>query len=638
MSKIAVLVEAIGGPKVVAEVDAGASISELASAAAAATERSLNKDDGTEHPWKLFTPTAAGGFAPAKRDLDLSPIVEKMRAVQAAGDDAGFAGPGEHEGSAYVFRVRLFVPKPLPPRPAEEKPPPIEDEEAIDLTNLDEGLDELETVRTNADKARRTARKIKSVGRKGDGPRKKRRRKRPQASRPGADAADQVKTDRLEPSAADEPAPSEPKPPAEAAPPPKTPPKPAKAPEPDPEPAKAPPRPSLGAASGNAHTAVVATPALAARTPVPGDAPITGRLPPREAPSVSEPAPAPEAPAVTRVIQRHDFSGKSAPGTDSGADDTPKKARSTGIPKKARSTGIPKKSRSTGIPKKARSTGIPKKSRSTGIPKKSRSTGIPKKSRSTGIPKKSRSTGLPKKAGASRAGATMSGGRGGKPEKSGGGFMGLLIALVILAGVTVALVMVLAGGDDEPTGEAAPAPEAAPTARLSDRLFIQPFAHAEWTNDDDLVRTAISGFNGLGVRTPADLDDSGTFEAVQASAEELATACAASTRFDACVAGSHAAFAAYLGSVRAGAEATESGLWFVRSADLGGKALSNLMSLPDEARGEALKRLAVHSVKLGGQSKRVLSAKAPKLAELATKTCAAGAVSSTPDCQDLTSP
>ncbi len=578
MSNVRLLVEAIGGPKLTIEVDRAASITDIAAAAAAATGRSLTDDEGQPHKWRLFTPTARGGFAPAAADLDLAPIVASMEGVRDRGEDGGFAGPGEHDGHPYLFRVRLFVPKPVAPAPPPEAPPPIDDEEAIDLTNLSEDHDELETVRSVPAQPRRRAR--------GDGS-KRRRRKRPGAdgpattSDPGAESPDEGSVSEDGPGPAslsvEEPGPAVLTPPPPP-PPPVTPPRrptpppasplPPAPPVPPPAPPAPPPAPPPRRAAAEAHKSVVATPALAARTPVPGDTAIT--------------VPSPPAPPVG--------------------------ARSTGIPKKARSTGIPKKARSTGIPGKALSTGIPGKARSTGIPRT---------------------------AGASRSGTGHGGGGQGAARKGGGGgLLGLVAALLVLAGVIVAFVLVFLKRE-EPVEEAT-APPAAAAPWLADQLQIDPYPSREGGDEDDPVRDAIKGFNAIGVRARADLAAADRRAAATASAETLQELCTSTGRFDGCDAASRAAFAAYLGCVVSGCSTEEAGGWFVRAADLEDRALDALKAIEErEARGEALKLIALQSVRLGGQSMRVLSAKSPRLAELATKSCGAGSMAARPDCRGV---
>ena len=180
MSNAPLLVEVIGGPKVVIDLDPTKTVEEIATAAAAAVDRCLVDADGSAKAWRLFAPKVKGGFAPANADSRLGAVAQAMTRLRDSGEPGGFAGPGTHDGKDYLFRVRLFVPSPPPPKPVDEEPPPIEDEEAIDLTNLDVDADELETVRhvelkPQRKRKRRRADATRGPG-TGEGPRKKKRR------------------------------------------------------------------------------------------------------------------------------------------------------------------------------------------------------------------------------------------------------------------------------------------------------------------------------------------------------------------------------------------------------------------------------------------------------------------------------
>ncbi len=82
----------------------------------------------------------------------------------------------------------------------------------------------------------------------------------------------------------------------------------------------------------------------------------------------------------------------------------------------------------------------------------------------------------------------------------------------------------------------------------------------------------------------------------------------------------------------------EAGPWFVQAMEQEQAALQALKRIGDKAtRGDALKLVALHSVRMGGQSMRILKAKAPKLAELAATSCGAGALAARPDCKGVLS-
>ena len=53
MSTAPLLVEVIGGPKVVIDLDPTKTVEEIATTAASAVDRSLTEDDGTAKAWRL---------------------------------------------------------------------------------------------------------------------------------------------------------------------------------------------------------------------------------------------------------------------------------------------------------------------------------------------------------------------------------------------------------------------------------------------------------------------------------------------------------------------------------------------------------------------------------------------------------
>ncbi|MEE2829801.1 MAG: hypothetical protein VX498_11490, partial [Myxococcota bacterium] len=192
MPDLKILVEVIGGPKTVVAVKPTSSVPELAAVAADATQQSLVNEDGSSRAWILYAPTAAGGFAPVSKDGQFEDIQNSANSALDSGKAAAFAGPGEHEGDDYRFRLRLFIPGARPPaRPISLEPKPIsDDEEVIDLTNIDTLGDELVSVRRVAPKRRRRRkdatgkeeprrRRKRKTGGDGQGTAGKRRRKRP---------------------------------------------------------------------------------------------------------------------------------------------------------------------------------------------------------------------------------------------------------------------------------------------------------------------------------------------------------------------------------------------------------------------------------------------------------------------------
>ncbi len=144
MPEVKVLVEVIGGAKLVAAIDSSSTAQAAAEVLSKLVERPLVDKDGKKKNWKLFAPGKRGNITPLKPHASLSVASDWATSVQGT-DKGGFAGPGEHEGEAYAFRVRLFIPKPPPPPKAKAKPKPIDDEDALDLTDMESDL--VESVR-----------------------------------------------------------------------------------------------------------------------------------------------------------------------------------------------------------------------------------------------------------------------------------------------------------------------------------------------------------------------------------------------------------------------------------------------------------------------------------------------------------
>ena len=59
-----------------------------------------------------------------------------MSKVKGADRDGGFGGPGQHEDSEYLFRIRLFIPSARPPVLREEAPAMDDADDVIDLTKM----------------------------------------------------------------------------------------------------------------------------------------------------------------------------------------------------------------------------------------------------------------------------------------------------------------------------------------------------------------------------------------------------------------------------------------------------------------------------------------------------------------------
>jgi len=191
----------IGGPRAVVEIDLSLAAVKVAATVAKTLGRTIHDDDGNEKPWKIYAPNRSGGFAPIPVSATLEAAARAIQKKIDSGADAGFAGPGEHEGSAYSFRIRLFVPSPPPPIHVIETPT-VSDDEVIDLTNLD-GDDDLESVRRNPERSVTRKRRVRGDGPRDDGKgektrkgkkgigKRKRKRRKPAADKEAVVADDQ---------------------------------------------------------------------------------------------------------------------------------------------------------------------------------------------------------------------------------------------------------------------------------------------------------------------------------------------------------------------------------------------------------------------------------------------------------------
>lgn len=678
------LVEVIGGSKVVLDLDPSQSVEAIADAAARAVDRSLTEEDGSAKAWRLFAPTGKGGFAPAKADANLSKVATRMRKVRSAGGEAGFAGPGQHEGKDYLFRLRLFVPSLPPPKPVEEAVD-LDDEEAIDLTNLDAEADGLQTVRRVEMKPRRKRRKSgpptetgrhKTVGtstgrrkrqtgelpeqatatgrnkkrRRSTGELPRQRRKRPTS--PGSDgrAAGEggPSTDDLSPppatdevSGATEPVPTPepeqtpppvepevPEPPtddaAEEAP--EVPAEETPQPEPESEPAKEPPTPPEPAPEEGQVAAVA---------PVDEDEDELDEGGDEHTHVMSKEAVAALAEATASAPAVQPTTPAKPPQTDSIGAGAPAEAVSkTRVVTRALDAASPERGagavtnptpmesmRSTG----RRSTGGRTGGRTGGM-KKTGSLG-----RSTGT---LRRTGPPD--GSKRTGSGHS--RKKKKKKKNSGLLGLIGALVLLAVAVVLFVLVTLPPAEEPLEETdndAPTAAEAPERRLSDEIELEPWPH----DGDPDVAAAVRRLGGLASGGPAGLSSADQLPAVEALAQDLADRCGEGVSYDACEASSVASFAAYQGC--RGSESCDDArtrALFIRSIQSGDHALARLKELPDDdAKADGLRRLTVQSVRLAGQSMEGLRGVSPQLATLAQKACEGG-LAATPDCADALKP
>ena len=754
MSTAPLLVEVIGGPKVVIDLDPTKTVEEIATTAASAVDRSLTADAGTATAWRVFAPTGRGGCAPPTPDSKLGKVAEAMRKLRDAGEPGGFAGPGTHEGKDYLFRIRLFVPSPPPPKPVDEAPPPIEDEEAIDLTNLDVDADELETVRHVELKPQRKKKRRRSDATRasstGEGPRKKKRRstgelpsqagrsgrirgrstgdlperashtgrmrrkkrtstrppersvpptdtkppvlqevgpeppaeeptspaptpepvdepevkappttpaptvKRPEPSGEGPapsgpgtltpaqqgaatkvmgqDAVAALLADEPEPAPANlatppkpdalRPAPPTPKPPPKLEMPKRVPPKPVAAPETDSE-ATRPYRPSPAAKVATPETdpeatqpynkspgAKGATIGPAKSTPPKPTPPKPPKPTPPKPPEPTPPKPTPPKPPEPTPPEPPEE--PSDPADEGKVSATRVVARALDVPSpepgSQAMTGSVRRSETVRRSGTIRRSGSVPGSRSSA--KLSRP---PDSSKSTG----SKSTG--------------SGSRRGSKKRSSSGMLGLLAALLLFAAVTVAFVVVLlkteGGAETDPeTTTSAPAEP----VRLSDGLAIEAWA---WAAAGDPVGEAVVRFNAIGATAPSLAASPGRLTQVQEIAGQMGDLCNSGASFHGCEAWSRMAFAAYQGCRHGTCDDEVTRDWFLQSIQAADLTLDPLRALDEQARGDGLKRLTIHSVRLAGQSMAGLSGVSSQLATLARQACE-GPLVSTPDCKD----
>lgn len=139
MPTVPVLLEVIGGERTLAVIDPGHSASRTAEALAALVGLSLVDDDGRPRAWKLYAPNEGAGYDVVPAASNLLPIAMRMRRAQQGRGEVPFGGPGELDGAAYLFRLRLFVPvRPASTGTTADRLPTIPDDEAVDLTQIDE--------------------------------------------------------------------------------------------------------------------------------------------------------------------------------------------------------------------------------------------------------------------------------------------------------------------------------------------------------------------------------------------------------------------------------------------------------------------------------------------------------------------
>ena len=631
MPQVPMLVELIGGARRVLSADPAGSVEAIAGALADQLDLSLTDDAGAPVAWRFFAPKAGGGFGPADKNANLSEVAELMRAAQAGGEDAGFAGPGEHEGAAYLFRVRLFVPKAVPPPPPPPPEPMAADDEALDLTNMDEE-DALETVRRVDPPVRKKRRRRKTGSHPvvdPEGRKRKRKTGGPPASA-GGDRPAGRNTGRIP--VAETPTRLAPgrglqEDATELA-------------------ADLPPPSAVPPLEPRALSEKVETPALKLEAPSPGDRPITHNGP---APtSEEEPTQAVAGDklfAETRVLARSDLpdddelpsaaadrpasigdrpSAPAAPADPSAAKASADDAQASGSSKARRSKPGGRPGRTGGIPTGAPGSSGGKTGRSGAIPKEGRSTGVPKKGRSTGIPKKGRSTGIP-------GGAAATGNRGAsRAARDGGSMLSLGVAVLILLGVLGAMAWVLSRPGPPPPELPPSAPAAPARPWLADRNEINAFPGLA---SDDPLSAVLVRYGDVDLGPGPNADQVGLLARL---ADEAGQLCDGGERADGCVVASRLRFAAFRGCRTAGCSRETSQAYFLGAIEAADAALAQVKALPADQQGAYTARVALQSVRLGGQSPRLLEARAPALLTLATKSCAKPPLDSTAECAEIT--
>jgi hypothetical protein len=677
------LVEVIGGPKVVLDLEVSGTVEELATAAAEAASRSLVDGDGKPKAWRLFAPNGKGGFTPARPDSSLANVADEMKKLRDSGGKGGFAGPGSFEGTEYLFRIRLFVPSLPPPRPVDEKPEM--DEEAIDLTNMEDDVG-LQTVRRikKADPPKRKKRrrdgprtgKMRTVdGRGGEGTvrhktvggetgrrrrrqsgeiptgagrsgrmrapstgdipegasesKRMRRRKRATATGDIPEGAGESKRMRRRKRATGE------------------------IPEGDRESGELRQKGNTGDIPPNAGDLLEGGPPGGEKPPadpsaetLPSgpDADIEGEEPaPNE---VGESTARMSAEALDRIAIATGRRTAPEPGLWQGSH--PAATAPTAAPDAPPPKTEPPPPRAEPPPKAApppEPEALPEKVEEARVVTQALAGKTPERGTppvtSSGPSTQSRTGGrsgtLGRSTGTLRRTATLDGARktgsggGGKGKKTKGssGIMGLLVALVLFAVVTVTFVVLLQDEEIDPN----PTPDAQGAGgitRLSDRLEIEAWAHPTAVDLGELL----GRFNGLVAGgTPRDVD---RVSAIEVVADEFARSC--DEEFLACAAGSRAAFAAYRGCrTISGCDADRTRARFKDAVELSERSLKAVTSLEPEFRTDALKRVTVQAVRLAGQSMTGLKGMAPDLATLAEQACT-GSLKAMPDCIDALKP
>ena len=623
MSEVKVLVEVIAGPKVVATVDASAPIEDTAQRLAEVLERPLQDDEGKPLAWKLYAPGARGNIAPLKPGSTLEQARTWAESVTTAGQTGGFAGAGEHEGEHYTFRVRFFVPKPRKPRAPIAKPPPIEDEEALDLTNIEEVENALESVRRRPEAPKKRRRRKKTDGDDASAsasgeikPRRRRRKKKDgETTADVTDAVAEVEAEAAAQKAAADATPPEPE-----------------APE-----APAAPR-ARGEAPKEDTGAVAAAEAAAAEAAAKAEALAAAAARARAEAEAAEKARAEAEAAEKARAEAAEKAKAEAAAAEKAKAEAAARARAEAEAKaeadaaKAKAEAEAKKSTSTTRDRVA----TPPLAGKTPAPGQSPVTGKPKEPPApTKLVDK-----VPEGARASRSGAREDTGSARPPKKSkkSGGNGGLYAAVGVLVVVIAGFVGVMAtrgGGDDAGGGSPSAGGSAqTPVAPSSGALTLGTLDFGEGS-DGDTVSKALAGYRSLDLNQPGDAAPDEVRANLSTLGSVLDKECAGGARFDACYLNARVAYATWAGCEAAeGCDGGSSGRAFGASIDATAAALTALPNLDEAARGRAVPLLAAQAIRLGAVNQKTVAAKAPKIAELGEASCKKLG-GRTPDCQAL---
>ena len=681
MAEVKVLVEVIGGPKMLASVDTEATAEATAAVLSELAERPLVDDKGKARNWKIFAPGKRGNIIPLKPEKTLAVAHEWAKSV-AGTDKGGFAGPGQHDGEDYAFRVRFFVPKPPPPKKERPKPKPIEDEEALDLTDMVE-TDALESVRrvpgaeplVKKKKKRKRKRRsgqtgeMKALKRKkrstGEIPlsdtgeirrRKKKKRKkkrRPTAEMPvvQAKAAEEqaektVRSDAGEATVRsdtdDAPTEGTPAEAVEEA---------AASAEQDATAAARAKAEQAKAKAAAARAAAAKAEADAARAAAEAAAEAARAAAAAEEKAAAERAAAEKAEqeriaAEKRAAEEKAAAEKKAAEEKAAAEKKAAEEKAAAEKAAAEKAAAEKKAaekkaaeKKAAEKKAAEEKAAAEKKAAEDAKKKAEMTEqvVAMKAVSGQAPERGQKAVTAKTRMISReeskkaVAAADKSALGKAPAKKGGGNGALIGALVVLIAVAGFFGWALMNRDKD--AGPAPTPEAPKTVRLSQDLRLAAYATGEGAAGDAVAR-AVAGYGSLNISSPGDVKDAAVRDKLAQVADAFEAECTGSKRFDACDGWARATYALYAGCAAASCDGKQTGELIQESIKATNLALTNARGLTDSAKAAATRLLVAHAIRLGSQNQKLVAAQAPQVAALGKQSCS-GAAASSPDCQAL---